>query len=234
MRDGALADSEHLRRLVESLRTGLPKKDWPAIPRGWRGEAEAALIDAVFSARASYGNSETTGVRSLVGRWRSARSDKGVTTLDDLHELTTWDPDNLVEVFQNRQRVPAPNGMTKAAAIVEAAKALEAAGHPDTASLVADGLHGPASYAYRSVRGLGNVTWTYMMMLLGVPGVKADRMVCSYVNAAVEANATLGPDECAALVMAAARELGADPIHLDHAIWAHQRTRRASAEGTAR
>ena len=74
------------------------------------------------------------------------------------------------------------------------------------------------------MRGLGKVTWTYLLMLLGVPGVKADTWVCRFVSGAVTSDHALDSKTCADLVVAAAAELGEDPIHLDHAIWAHQRS----------
>lgn len=177
-------------------RRGSTREAWPEIPRGWRDEAEAALIDAIFSAQASYGNTPSTGVRAVVGRWRLARFQARAGKLDDLTEIADFNADALANLFDNYQRVPGPNGMTKAAAVAEASKALVAAGYTNSKALVGGGLYGPATVAYQSIPGLGKVTWTYLMMLLGVPGVKADTWVCRFVNDALGKGGSLGSERC--------------------------------------
>lgn len=58
---------------------------------------------------------------------------------------------------------------------------------------------------------------TYFLMLCGVPGVKADRMVVANVSKAVDRSVT--PAEASALVGALADRLSVGHIKLDHAIW---------------
>lgn len=218
MHDTQPPPADEVDQLVAAI--GQIPQPWPPIPRGWPGEAEAALIDAVFSMRTVYGDSETTGVRAIVGRWRANR---GAGPIDDLRVLAAQDPEDLLTLFGNRQKVPGPNPLTKAGAVVRAAGNLVDAGYPDAASLVTDGLAGAAGRAYMAVPGLGWITWTYFLMLLGVPGVKADIMVCRFVRGAVITTRTLDAQACGALVVAAAENLREDPIRVDHIIWNHQR-----------
>ena len=77
--------------------------------------------------------------------------------------------------------------------------------------------------AYTSVRGLGWVTWEYFGMLLGRPGVKADRWVIRAVGTAVRrpTSATEAKD----VVLATARDMQANPTRLEHALWAFERSR---------
>lgn len=72
------------------------RSHWP--PPGWPGEAEAALLDAVFSARATYGTPRS-GVRRVVGNWRTHRD----TPLDDLTVLAALvdAPDRLATILGN-------------------------------------------------------------------------------------------------------------------------------------
>jgi hypothetical protein len=58
-------------------------------------------------------------------------------------------------------------------------------------------------------------------MLLGHPGVEADRWIIRFASAAVGRD--VRPDEAAALVEAAAKQLDCSPTKLDHAIWDHVR-----------
>lgn len=80
--------AEDIRRLVTQIETDLPRSSWPPVPREWRGEAECALIDAVFSARARYGTSPSAGVRGIVQRWRNYRGTD--RPLDDLRVIAAF------------------------------------------------------------------------------------------------------------------------------------------------
>ena len=81
--------------------------------------------------------------------------------------------------------------------------------------------------AYTSVLGLGPVTFEYFLMLLGVPGVKADRMILRFVSRAV--GEPLDEPEVLQLVKDAHTELLAREIvdcsliEFEHAIWRFER-----------
>lgn len=203
-------------KLRERVESDLPA-EWPEWPGGWPGEIEAALLDAVFSMRAVY-----SGALRVVEAWRTHR---GPGPLDDLHQLARYrsDPESLLGILQNRQRVPG-GSTTKAEAVTAAAGRLIEAGavSSETFSTTSAGQQG----AYTGVPGLGQVTWTYLGMLLGSPGVKADIMVRRFVARALAVDDV--PAETAErLVEAVAEDLGRSPTQLDHAIWSYQRSVRA-------
>ncbi len=77
--------------------------------------------------------------------------------------------------------------------------------------------------AYTGVKGLGWVTWEYFLMLLGVQGVKADMHIRDFVTRALDR--TVSAHEAHHLVTEAAHQLDVSPTALDHAVWAHQRSR---------
>jgi hypothetical protein len=62
------------------------------------------------------------------------------------------------------------------------------------------------------------ITFEYALMLSGLPGVKSDRMVLRFVQAAT-GRSDLTPTTCATLVREAAAHLSVDATALDHAIW---------------
>jgi hypothetical protein len=109
----------------------------------------------------------------------------------------------------------------KAEAIVRAAGALVEVG------VVGAGHVEPADprqkRAYTSVRGLGWVTWEYFGMLLGRPGVKADRWVIQAVSNAVKRPVT--PQKAREVVLGTADALDRNPTALEHALWAFERSR---------
>jgi hypothetical protein len=201
-----------LRRKVE---TDLPKS-WTAWPGGWPGEIEVALIDAVFSIQARY-----TSALHVVGRWREHR---GQASLDDLGELTRFEenPEQFVGICCNRQMVPGRSA-TKAQAVVKAAVRLRHAGVDHADQFDVNDVD--QRMAYVGVPGLGEVTWLYLGMLLGQPGVKADTMIRRFV-AASQYVADIDADKARLLVEAVAADIGVNATTLDHAIWSHQRRQR--------
>ncbi|MDP9402666.1 MAG: hypothetical protein M3P85_04890 [Actinomycetota bacterium] len=204
--------------LVDRISRDLPKSSWPTWPGGWRGELEAALLDSVFSIRARYGGT-SSGVRAVVGRWRTHRCEP----LDDLLVLSEFaaNPYDLVEILGSRQRLS--GGLTKAGGAAAAALSLVGVGVRHACDVTGSD---PERDAWCSVKGLSEVTWSYVLMLLGVPRVKADVMVRRFVGSTVGRDTSAS--EARSLVMAAADNLGVDATDLDHAIWSWQRQRRAA------
>lgn len=204
--------------LVERISRELPMSSWPPWPGGWPGELEAAALDSVFSVRARYGG-PTTGIRAVVGRWRAHRNEP----LDDLSVLAGFavNTDDLVAILGNRQRLS--GGLTKAGGVAAAASALVGLGVRHASDVTGSDTERDA---WCSVKGLSEVTWSYVLMLLGVPGVKADVMVRRFVGAAIGRRPSAA--EARSLVLAAADHLNVDATDLDHAIWSWQRRRRAA------
>lgn len=197
--------------------------DWVEWPGGRPGEAEVALVDAVMSIRARYGRPggmqddvllAPTGVHRAVAAYRALR---GSGRLDDLRVLAQMDVGSLERAVGSQKTA----GVPKAEAIVRAASALV-----DVGVLAADDVE-PANprqkRAYTSVRGLGWVTWEYFGMLLGRPGVKADRWVVQAVRNAVRRPVT--PTVARDVVLGAAAALERSPTVLEHALWAFERSR---------
>jgi hypothetical protein len=210
------ADPHDVASLVSAVEAAVPG-EWPEWPGGWPGKVEAALIDAVLSIRATYGQIHN-GVRGAIQRWRAAR-DGGA--LDDLAVLASGDPTQLADTIANHQKLS--GGSLKALAITEEARSLLDAGVRHAADLAQ-----PAAshkQAYTSVRGLGPVTWTYFLMLLGTPGVKADTWIVRFVERAFGRH--VSPTEAAQLLTAAAvaTHLNVSPTALDHAIWNYMRSK---------
>ena len=205
-----MSDSD-ISSLVQFIQAELPLDSWKPWPGGWPDQVEAALIDAVLSIAAQYGSPEN-GVRGAVSRYREA---VGTDRPDDLARLAAYAPEDL-QVILNNQRV---SGRTKASVIIEAATNLLAAGVKSGADL---NPKDPAQKrAYTSVHGLGPVTWDYFGMLLGKPGVKADRWILRFVSRGLGRDLTSA--EARSLLLDVASRLDATPTALDHAIWAHER-----------
>lgn len=199
-------------KILEAVRA-LPEQ-WARWPGGWPDQAEAALLDAVLSIRTRYGQPHN-GVRGAISRWQTVTARNRA---DDLTVLADWTPSSLADVIGMQIL---PGGNLKAQAIIEVAGRLVSAGvrHAVDVDPGSDSLR----RAYLGVRGLGPVTWEYFLMLLGRPGVKADRWITRFVHEATRKE--YSPASTRSIVLDAARELGVNPIVLDHAIWYYMRTR---------
>jgi hypothetical protein len=203
---------------IDRLHEAVAATIGPTIPRidnyGWPNQVELALIDAVLSIRANYGNSASTGVRAAVGRYRDDRGDGAPA--NDLRILAAKAPVELVTILHNRQK---SSGKPKADLIVEVAKRLVDVG-VITASDVEPRVESQRQ-AWCGVHGLGPVTWAYFGMLVGQPGVKVDRMIHRFVAGVF--NRELSESEATDLVTAVAVRMKVMSPELDHAIWRYQR-----------
>lgn len=94
--------------------------------------------------------------------------------------------------------------------------------------LVVEGDRGisMAKKAYVGVPGLGPVTFDYFLMLLGWPGVKADRMLTRFVREAL-GEPSLAPQQVRDKLLAFYEEWSLKELHslveFEHAIWLYQR-----------
>ena len=64
------------------------------------------------------------------------------------------------------------------------------------------------------------ISWSYFLMLAGLPNVKPDRWVCRFIAQALGISAgDVSPGRATELLFAAANELGVSPNDLDHVVW---------------
>lgn len=185
---------------------------------GWYGEIGTALIDAVFSIRATYNSAHPDrGVLHRVEKFRVAHPEAA----HDLRALVDLGPEAITELMTSART----SGRQKSDCVIEAAQALLALEPPVvTADDLREATPKAVEDAYTGVRGLGGVTCVYFQMLLGQPGVKPDRMIIGFVNAALASAGlpAVGKDRVDELVREAyARDdRGApDLSRFDHAIW---------------
>jgi hypothetical protein len=204
---------------------------WSPWPGEWRCEISTALIDAIYSARATYKTQSGRGIYPLVSKWPENHTVDQRNSLTALtHEIATGGPLLWAERFGNSQHSPGrarrrPDSPWKSSAILEAAQILTAAGVESSVDV--DPANSRNLEArLREARGVGKATTTYFMMLLGIPGVKADVMIRRYVGRAL--GATKPTTEVAVeAVSAAADAMGVDLMDLEHTIWAFERGRSA-------
>lgn len=220
---------EQLRRLVEACE---PFRGAEA-PAGYPNGLALCVIDSVQSPAVRYAS-----VGNVLDRYRAYRRAQGANPGTDgvSHLLATFvelgGPDAWAARIGNRHRTSTRGGVLKAEAIRDAAATLAAEGIKTTAALRTASANPPriarAEAQWRTVRGQrSGITWRYLLMLAGVPGVKPDRMVCRFVADALGLpRGNLPPAFALAILVAAAGVMGVAPTALDHAVWRYQRGRR--------
>jgi hypothetical protein len=210
---------------------GPPREWW--WPGGWPGDIEAALVDAVFSARAVYRSKNGKGIYANVAAWRAGRGRTAWSLGELIAEIDGVGIDAWALRFGNRQHSPtrppsAPGGPSKAAAVREAAGALRAQGI-STAADIGLGNAEVVQQVLRSIPGIGGATASYFLMLLGAPGVKPDRMVHCFLRDA--AGHAFSDPRAENVIKAVAGQLDVQPHVLDHAIWRYESSKAADPPG---
>ncbi|MFD4779758.1 heme peroxidase [Rhodococcus qingshengii] len=194
-------------------------------PDGYPHSLALCIIDSIASTGAHY-NSVKNVLRHYIDYRQTqdgnADTDNAGTLLGTFDEL--GGPQEWAAMTNNRKPTSTTKGAPlKAAAIHEAAGRLRELGIDSTDDLRAadaDAL-AVAKKVWSAVPGQrSGITWNYFLMLAGIPGVKADRMVIRYVADAIGTTPeNVSAADAAMLVKAVAVKSGHNVTHLDHAIW---------------
>ncbi|MEO7078968.1 MAG: hypothetical protein ABIY38_08755 [Rhodococcus sp. (in: high G+C Gram-positive bacteria)] len=205
-------DREALTVHIEKCATPAKSPYWNP---GWPQEIEVALLDAVFSARATYGGPET-GVRRVIARWREYWQ---CESLDDPTALAAFmdKPEELTEILGNKQRV-AGNSTTKAECAARLATALTGLGVARAEDLVdSDELRA----AFTAVPGAGTKTWECVLFLVGKRTPNSLLQVIAFTSDAV--GRTLDGESAGMLLALTAEAMNVERAALEHAVWRYQR-----------
>lgn len=198
----------------------IDKAKFLVAPDGWPDQIGMALIDAVYSIQAKY--FAVDPAKGVLNRARAFR-DKYSEVTNNLELLRTLGEGTIREVMGNGKS----NGRYKSVCVIEATENLLSLDPPIKTASQLDPLDPATKRAYTSVRGLGWITYEYFTMLLGKPGVKADTMICRFINEALMKEGLNPVDSHRArhLVEMAHKEVYPHIRlnHFDHAIWLHQR-----------
>lgn len=198
----------------------IPEENFSAWPGGWPDQIGMSLVDAVYSIRAVYKTKDPA--RGVLGRAKLFR---------DAYPDATNDLECLRDLGEKAIRQVMGNGKSieryKSECIIEAADNFLSLKHPVRVATHLRALDPVHKRAYTKVRGLGDVTYEYFTMLLGQPGIKADRMIRAFVDTALKEQRLAPVDAATARRLLAGVQAADRPdveLHkFDHAIWMYQR-----------
>jgi hypothetical protein len=188
---------------------------------------ELALMDAIWSIGVRY-----AGVVNVINRYRGTRRRDGADPdADTPQELVAFvevigGPEAFAEAVDNRQRTSSRSGILKAEAVLLAAQALVYADvetPQDLAQATPERLAELRSRWTAITGQASGLSWEYFLMLSGLQGVKADRMVRRFVADALGvAEQAVSQRDGHALVTEAAKRLDVEVSQLDYAVWLRQ------------
>lgn len=223
-------------QLIVAIRQ-IPKEYFTRFPGGWPGEISVALTDAVFSIGARYSTPKGKGVGASVARLRDDWAKSDIDPRNSLALLVERGEKEIRQCMGNGKVSPGKKSeQYKSQATIQAARSLVQLGvnsAEELGQLVVEGGPGisMAKKAYVGVPGLGPVTFDYFLMLLGWPGVKADRMLTRFVQNALE-KPSLTPKQVREILLLFYDQWPLKELHslveFEHGIWLYQRENSAN------
>jgi hypothetical protein len=223
--------------VTAAVKTKIKSDGLDVWPGRYPNSVALCVIDSIQSLGVRYG-----GVKNVIASYRQHRTGTGASAARDglTQLLATFDEvgghEEWAGKIGNGQRTysrrTAPR---KSEAIQAAAKALQAVGIETTADLrkaaKSPELLAVVGAAWRGAPGQrSGISWWYLLMLAGVPGVKPDRMIKRFVAKALGTTEfKIGDGFAIDIVTAAAAAIDSDPTTLDHAIWGWQGKERTRA-----
>lgn len=181
-------------------------------------------LNSAYSLRGS-----TPAAKNVLSRYRRLRPSADTDSGPDLLRVMddSGGPEQFAsEVLQNRSKLPGTDRV-RTVGIYEALTRLAALDPPvrtaeELRRVVGDGI-GTAEKAWRSVSGLGELSWSYLVMNAGVDTeTKPDVMVRRYLVRALQRDRDIDPERARDLLVAVARRRGLSVRALDRAIWLHE------------
>ncbi|QGP90642.1 hypothetical protein GKZ92_23325 (plasmid) [Gordonia sp. 135] len=203
-------------------------------PGGYPDGLALCVIDSVQSTGVTY-----SSVENVIARYRAYRRDQGgdpnrdgvrdlLATFDELEGPQGW----AATIGNNNRTSTRGRAVLKSEAIRDAAQVLDTAGIVDTAGFRKAAMDEVQLAQIRVgwcaiVGQRSGITWHYVQMLAGIPGVKPDRMICRFVADSLKvARRSVTPPFASDILTAAANQMGISPTDLDYAVWQFQRSRR--------
>lgn len=198
----------------------LTEEQLTAYAGGWPNHLPMAVLDAIYSIQTRYTTKHGKGLLPRLKKFRETYPEAA----QDLRELLKLSTADIEDILGHGKT----SGISKAQAALQVAQNLTELTPPVDTAQDFDYLMPDHEHAYRSVHGLGKVTYHYLGMLLGCPDVKPDTWIVRAVQRVADTH-QLGLSVTPTLARIVVTEThkatgyGKTVTHLDHAIWLRER-----------
>lgn len=241
-----MTNQEGVTRLVACVESKLGPSDSWHEPDAYPESMAMCVIDSIFSINLNYDNNvlksvcRYVDVLSGIHEGRKVQPAEPPSTVEErrvkagacqanisdlLKVYSIYNDEELAEAV-GRYRTSTTNGDLKTTVVKEAAKLLSERGIETAGDFNAylENQENDLKEAWTKLKGQGSgVSWSYVQMLAGRPGVKPDRMIQRFVQRCLGPDKESYCDGASDLIHQAADVLGVDPTRLDHAIWSWER-----------
>lgn len=207
--------------LVSYCRSNLGEKDLWITPEGYPNSLALCIIDSIYSTGSHY-----TSVVNVINRYRAAHGQRGgaaglLESISAAGGARAW-ANSLADNLKPAHTKP---GAPLKAEVIEQAAALLLKHGIDTVEDLVLAVEtspegNPVHDAWKKLPSQrSGVTYSYLLLLAGLPSVKPDRMVLRFLELALGTGVPMTTDRAFELVMSAADTLDVSPRTLDHVIW---------------
>ena len=212
---------EEIKTLVKYCETHLGDPTLWKTPDGYPNSLALCIIDSLYSTGSHY-----SSVVNVIERYKSAGGERhGAKDLADSIQQAGGAREWATSIAQNLKPAHTRPGAPLKADIIEQAVALMAELKIDTVpDLVAIVGKDPTDNdVYRGWKRLpsqsSGVTYSYLLILAGLPSVKPDRMIFRFLADALGEEAELDVERARDLMTETAKAMDVDPRALDHIAW---------------
>lgn len=206
-----------LDKVRKAIATDLGDPDTWGAPVEFRDSLALCALNSAYSLRA-----RSTAGQAVLKRYRAARATADHDGGPDLLQAmdAAGGPEAFArDVLGNRSKLPGTSRV-RTVGIYEGLTNLAA---PEVGVTTAESLRKKAKEpgvkrAWLSVKGLGPLSWSYLLMNAGVDSeTKPDTMIVRYLSRAL--GVELSADRAGHVLKDAATAIGVEARHLDRAIW---------------
>ncbi len=201
-------------------------------PTGYRSSLALCVVDSIWSIGIRYST-----VKKVLNLYLHERGLEGLSAsqacTDGPTEFLAWyealgqpsSPERLAEAVQNRNRTSSRGGVLKAEAVIQAMTLLQQLGIETTDALLEREDELGSLWKSQIAGQRSGISWAYLLMLAGKPGVKPDRMVHRFMTR-MGAPRRMSPEEFVALIHTELDDSRIIPTDIDHQIWLTERSER--------
>jgi hypothetical protein len=200
-------------------------------PTGYRSSLALCAMDSIWSIGIKYKTVENVLDLYLKDRGFTGLSQSQMCT-DTPRDFLSWcesfgghnNHETVAERLNNKNRTSSTNGVLKASAVVKACELLTQEGIDTTDSLLQHSEAFKHKWLHEISGQRSGISWKYLLMLAGSPGVKPDRMVMRFMERH-SVQESLDAHEFVHELLTAINDSRITATDIDHRIWTIERSR---------
>jgi hypothetical protein len=207
-------------------------------PTGYKSSLALCVMDSIWSIGVKYKTVENVLDQYLIDRGFTGLSQSQLC-VDTPRDFLSWcesfgglkNLELVAERLNNRNQTSSTNGVLKASAVLTACELLAHEEIDTTESLFLSTENFKQKWLYEIPGQRSGMSWKYLLMLAGSPGVKPDRMVMRFMERHL-VPASLEAHEFVNKLLVVINDSSITATDVDHRIWSIERSLKDSDGAT--